>query len=445
MTATLMPTPDSRNLIQELVAPTDKIVKILGIFTVLIVISFLLWGAFVPIASGVVARGTVGVENRRKTIQHLDGGIVRQIFVREGSYVHAGDLLFRLDDTEAKLTVSILQGQVDSLRAEQAARNAELVGTDKIIFPPDLLSRAQEPGVAAVVKAQRMAFAARRDNLSGRKAQLQKQLIQLDREIAGNSAQAASRTEQIVLLDSEIHDVEGLLKKGLTTRTRLLALQRSASQSRGERGSLDSEIAKLKTQQAEVSIESMQLERQSNADASDILRQIESQLVAGLDRLEAAKSALNRTQIRSPVSGTVVGLNVNTLGAVIRPGEVLVDVVPSAKRLVVTAKVDPKDANAIYVGQMVNVRLDGAGLRYAPVIQGKVERFSADSLIDQRSGGSYFEITVRIPGREIAHVPNELLRPGVPADILVRTGHRTAFEYLLAPLINATFSAMRER
>jgi HlyD family type I secretion membrane fusion protein len=389
--------------------------------------------------------GQVSVQNRRSTIQHLDGGIIRQIRVREGVRVKAGDVLVRLDDVNARLAVSVLQGQVDALRAEQAARHAELTSATEIRFPADLLARDDIPEVATILKAQRTAFAARRANVIGRKSQLQEQLAQLNKEISGTRAQSQSRREQIALLDSEIRDVEGLLDKGLTTRTRLLALQRAAAQSRGDRGALDSQVAKLKAQQTEVAIASMQVERQIQADASDVLRQVEAQLVEVLEKLSAAKTALARTEVHAPISGTIVGLAVTTIGGVIRSGEPLMDIVPTADKLVINAKIEPKDANAVRTGQTVSVRFDGAGTREAPVVQGTVEKVSADSLTDQRSGVSYFELVVLVHEQNLRNVPKNLVRPGLPAEVLVQTGQRTAFGYLFAPITRAGFSAMRER
>lgn len=436
---------DKAALASELVVSTDGMSRTLGIAIAIAIALFLLWGAVVPIASGVVAAGHIGIENRRKTVQHLDGGIIRQIRVHDGDHVKAGEVLVRMDDVEARLAVSILQGQVDALRAEQAARQAELIGASEIRFPVDLLARQKDAGVATIIKTQRIAFVARRANMMGRKSQLEQQLAQLNKEISGNRAQSRSRTEQIDLFDSEIGDVSGLLGKGLTTRTRLLALQRAAAQSRGDRGALDSEVAKLKAQQSEISIASMQIERQSQTDASDVLRQVEAQLVQMLDKLAAAKAVLARTEVRAPVSGTVVGLALTTIGGVIRPGESLMDIVPSVDQLVVNAKIEPKDANAVNIGQRVSVRFDGAGTREAPVVRGRVEQVSADSLTDQRSGANYFELVVVVPEQNLHNVPKDLVRPGLPADVLVETGRRTAFGYLFAPISRARFSAMRER
>ena len=443
--STLSPADEKARLAAELAAPSDKLSRQLGRLCAGAVAVCLLWSAAVPISSGVVASGAIGVENRRKTVQHLDGGIIKELRVHEGSRVKAGDILIRLDDTEARLAVSVLQGQADTLRAEQAARQAELAGVAHVAFPQDLLDRQSDPDVAAIIRAQKAAFDARRSNVVGRKSQLGEQLVQLNKEIAGNRAQSESRSDQIELFESEIKDVEGLFQKGLTTRPRLLALQRAAAQSRGERGSLDSEVAKLKARQSEVEIATMQVERESNSNAADVLRQVQSELVQVIDKLAAAKAALARTEVRAPVSGTVVGLSVTTVGGVIRPGEGLMDIVPQSRHLVVNAKVLPKDADSIHFGQHVKVRFNGGGARYAPVVEGTVQKISADSLTDQRSGVSYFEMAVMVPESELKSFPTHLLRPGLPADLLVRTGSHTTLGYLFDPLSKASFAAMREK
>jgi HlyD family type I secretion membrane fusion protein len=400
--------------------------------------------AFVPIDSGAVAPGVEQVENKRKTVQHLDGGIIRAIHVREGSAVKAGQPLITLDDTNARLNVSVYQAQSDALRAEQAALEAQLMAAPDIRFPPDLLQRAHDPLVASILRSQRMAFGARRDNVSGRKAQLGEQIGQLNDEMSGNGAGAAARSEQIALLDSEIDDLQKLYEKGFATKSRLLALKRAAAQLRGERASIQADSAKLRTKQSEVRILSFQAERDSAADAANALRTIQSQLAEVQDKLAAAKQVLARTDIRAPVSGTVVGLRPTTVGGVIERGEALMDVVPDAGRLVVVARVAPHDADRLQVGQSARVRFDASGARNAPVLEGTVQKFSADALTDSKTGALYFEAEVTVPEKETNKIPAELLRPGVPATVMVKTGSRTILGYLFAPILRARFNAMRE-
>jgi HlyD family secretion protein/epimerase transport system membrane fusion protein len=363
--------------------------------------------------------------------------------VREGSVVKAGQSLITLDDTNARTTVSVYQAQSDALRAEQATLEAQLLGKSQIDFPADLLQRVSDPLVASILRSQRAAFNARREDLSGKKAQLSQQISQLSDEISGDSAGASARAEQIALLDDEISDVSELFKKGYATKTRLLALQRAAAELRGEKAGLSADSAKLRGKQSEVRIVSMQADQDSATEAANALRGIQSQLAEIEDKLLAAKQVLARTEIRAPVSGVVVGLRPTTIGGVIRPSEPLMDVVPEGGNLVVSAKVTPRDVDNLHVGEKAEVRFDGSGARDAPVVEGTLQKLSADALTDSH-GGLYFEAEVGVPEASKRALPPELLRPGVPATVLIKTGRRTLLAYLFEPILRARFNAVRE-
>jgi HlyD family type I secretion membrane fusion protein len=397
----------------------------------------------VPIDSGAMAPGMNQVENKRKTVQHLDGGIIRAIHVRDGSVVKAGQPIIILDDTNARMNVSVFQSQSDALRAERATLEAQLLGRGQIEFPADLLRRENDPLVASILRSQRAAFAARRDEVNGKKAQLSEQITQINNEIAGESAGATARAEQIKLLDAEIADVSKLLEKGYATKPRLLALQRAAAALRGEKSGIYADSAKLRARQSEVRLVSIQTEQDSATQAANALRTLQSELAQVEEKLLAAKQVLARTQIRAPVSGVVVGMRPTTIGGVIRPSEPLMDVVPNNGNLVIAARVSPRDVDSLHVGQKAVVRFDGSGARDAPVVEGTLQKLSADALSDQR-GGSYFEAEVGVPESAKRALPPELLRPGVPATVLIKTGRRTLMGYLFAPIMRARFNAIRE-
>ena len=434
-----------RQLAQELAGSSDRLGRRLGRIGAGATAALIAIAAIVPIDSGAMAPGVNQVENKRKTVQHLDGGIIKAIHVRDGTAVKAGQPLITLDDSNARLNVSVYQSQADALRAEQAALQAQLLGKSAVEFPPDLLARMNEPVVASIIHSQEAAFAARRANVVGRQAQLAEQVGQLNDQIGGDAASAQARTEQIKLLDGEISDLETLYAKGFATKSRLLALQRAAAQLRGERSSLHAETAKLRGQQSEVRILALQAARDSAAEAANALRTIEGDLAGVQDKLEAAKQVLARTEIRAPVSGTVVGLRPTTVGGVIQPSEALLDVVPNGGRLVVVARISPRDADNLEVGQTARVRFDASGARDAPVVEGKVQKFSADALTDAKTGATYFEAEVGVGEKEKRSLPSELLRPGVPATVMIKTGERTVLGYLFAPILRARFNALREK
>jgi HlyD family type I secretion membrane fusion protein len=437
---------DARSdLARQLSGTSDQLGRKLARIGGAAVAIFIAIAALVPIDSGSIAPGTNQVENKRKTVQHLDGGIIRAIHVREGSVVKAGQPLITLDDTSARLNVSVYQSQDDALRAERAALEAQLLGRSDVEFPADLVARESDPVVGSIIRAQRAAFAARRDNVAGRKAQLGEEIGQLGDEMAGNGAGSNARSEQIALLEDEISGLETLYKKGFATKARLLALKRAAAQLRGERAALGSDSAKLRTKEAEVRILQLQADREAQSEAANALRTIEGQLAEVEDKLAAAKQVLERTQIRAPVSGTVVGMRPTTIGGVIGRGEPLMDVVPNAGRLVVVARVSPRDADRLHVGESATVRFDASGVRNAPVVNGTVQKFSADALSDARSGALYFEAEVAVPEQEKRKLPVELLKPGVPATVLIKTGSRTLLGYLSAPILRARFQALREQ
>ena len=431
------------DLALQLSGSSDRIRRRLGWVAGVAMAIVLGIATLVPIDSGAMAPGMNQVENKRKTVQHPDGGIIRSIHVREGSVVKAGQPLITLDATNARVTVSVFQSQSDALRAERATLEAQLLGRGQIEFPADLLQRASDPLVASILRSQRAAFAARRDEVNGKKAQLSEQIVQIDQEIAGESAGASARAEQIRLLDAEIADVTELLKKGYATKPRLLALQRAAAALRGEKAGIYADSAKLRTRQSEVRLVSMQAEQDSATQAANALRSIQSELAQVEEKLLAAKQVLARTEIRSPVSGIVVGMRPTTIGGVIRPSEPLMDVVPGGGNLVVAARVSPHDVDTLHVGQKAVVRFDGSGARDAPVVEGTLQKLSADALSDQR-GASYFEAEVAVPESAKRKLPPDLLRPGVPATVMIRTGQRTMLAYLFAPILRARFNAMRE-
>lgn len=414
----------------------------IGVATIAVLFAI---AAVVPIDSGSVAPGMNQVENKRKTVQHLDGGIIRAIHVREGSLVKAGQTLISLDDTNARLNFSVYQAQDDALRAEQAALQAQLLGKSDVAFPADLVARENDPVVGSIIRAQRAAFVARRDNVEGRKAQLREEIGQIDQEKTGNAAGSNARTEQIGMLDDEIGGLQSLYEKGYATKARLLAMKRAAAQLRGERASLEADSAKLRTKQSEVRILELQADRQAQSEAANALRTIQSQLAEVEDKLVAAKQVLDRTQIRAPVSGIVVGMRPTTIGGVIGRGEPLMDVVPNAGRLVIVARVPPREADKLHVGEPATVRFDGSEARDAPVVKGTLAKFSADALSDPRTGSLYFEAEIIVPEQEKRHLPAELIKPGVPATVLIKTGSRTLLGYLFAPILRARFLALREQ
>ena len=442
--------PDSiraerRRTIDQLTAPARRSVRFSGWIAFLLFALLIAGGTLAPIMSGVVSVGQLAVEGDRKLVQHASGGIVSEILVSEGDVVQAGDIVMRLNKVQAGAALGAVSAQIDNLRAEEAVRMAEVAGRKDVAFSQDLIAREQEPGVAAILNAQLGAFKARRDLAASEKRQLTEQLQQIAQSTASAEAEIRSTEEQIASLEVELQDLQTLLDKGLTQRPRVLAMERELSVARGRLQSLKADVSRLEAQAAETRTRRDQIDISRRAEASDELRTLRAEITELLDRQVAASDTFERTEVRAPTAGVVMALSVTTAGGVIEAGQPLMEIVPQSDALIVKARVAPKDADNVYAGLPAIVRFDISGGRAAPRVRGRVTTVSADALTDRRTGEAYFEARIAIPADEAEKVPDELIAPGLPAEILIETGSQTALDYLLAPIERTTFRAMRDK
>jgi len=402
------------------------------------------WAALAPLSSATVAEGVIRVETHRKTVQHLEGGIVREILVNEGDKVTAGQILMRLDKTQSGTTVSVLQDQQDALLALQARLEAERDGLDAIQFPPELLARQSDPKVATVVGGQQKIFDTRRQSLRAQLGILSQRVEQLGSEIAGHKAQLVSANEQIQLTQEEIATVTDLLNRGLERKPRLLALQRQQSYLEGSRGEQLGAIAKAQQEIGEAKLQSADLLDKRSSEIALELRDTQSRLLENRQKLGAAVDVDNRMEVVAPVSGQVVDLKVHTLGGVVRPGDALLDIVPQSDELVVEARVRPVDIDAVHAGQSAQVALTAYKQRPTPRLDGRLATVSADALIDESRHISYYSAEIHIDSSELAKLNGVQLYPGMPAEVMIVTGERTLLQYFIQPVIDSFHRAFRE-
>lgn len=414
---------------------------ILGVF----VFGALLWGAVVPLDSAIVAHGEVVVKTHRKTIQHLEGGIVREIRVAEGQNVKAGQILIVLDDTQTQATLSVLRASIDTLTAQEARLTAERDRKDKVEFPPELLARASDPTVAEAIRGEQEAFASRKAALGQQVSVLGQRSGENGRMIAGLRSQQAAVEHQKELLEQEVASVDGLYKQGLSTLPRLLSLQRQVADLTGQAGQLSEKIAQVNLSSGENTIQISRVRQEQLSQIVQDLRDVQTKKYQALDRLHAAEDMLKHSKLMSPVTGTVVSLQAHTVGAVIKPGETVMEIVPKDDRLDVEAQIRPDDADELYPGMDARVNFSAYKQRSLPLITGKVETISADRLIDQRSGQSYFSIIVSVDAGQLKDYPDARLMPGLPVEVEVATGSRTALQYLFSPITRAMRHGMREK
>ncbi|GLQ07935.1 HlyD family type I secretion periplasmic adaptor subunit [Sneathiella chinensis] len=406
---------------------------------------FLGWAAFAPLGSAAIARGTVSVEGNRKTVQHLEGGIVGEILVKDGDFVNKGQVLIKLDETQARASLAILSGRKTVALAEQARLIAERDRADKITFDPWLLERQDEPNVREAMLGQQNIFEARRLAYEGQITILEQKIAQLDEEVIGLEGQIASAEEQLALIQDELKDVEELVRKQLAKRTRLRSLQRTAAELTGVKGQSIAKIAQTKQAIGEIRLQITELGNSVLNEAVAQLRDVQSLLFDLSEQERSALDILNRTEVRAPNSGLVVNLQVYTTGGVIQPGSALLDIVPVDEKLVVGAEVNPTDIESVHIGAKAQIRFPAFSQRSTKPVDGTVVSVSADSLLNERTGTYYYQAQVEIESLEGSNISLEQLRPGMQADVMIATGERTALDYFLDPILASFSRGMTEQ
>ncbi|MEJ1970059.1 MAG: HlyD family type I secretion periplasmic adaptor subunit [Rhizomicrobium sp.] len=412
---------------------------------VLFVFGFLGWAALAPLNSALMAPGVIVVESHRKAIQHLEGGIVREIHVTEGQLVGAGQLLIRLDDAQARSNLDMLSGEADALSAQEARLTAERDGKDHIDFPKELTARNSDPHVADAMRGELSTFDTRRQTLSKEIDILTQRNQQNDRIVSGLRFEQTSIEQQMALIDQETTSVQALYAKGLSTLPRLLALQRQAADLGGQRGQIVEKIAQTQLSSGENQLQIMNLKNQQLSDVVKDLREVQTKRFDLMDRMQAARDILGRLAITAPVTGKVVELTVHTRGAVIKPGETVMEIVPQKDALEVEAHVRPEDANSVYAGMTARVNLSAYQQRRLPMISGMVTNISADRITDQRTGQAYFNVQLTVDRTPLKDYPDARLIPGAPVEVAIDTGTRTALDYFVEPITDVFRRGMRER
>ncbi|MEP4380470.1 MAG: HlyD family type I secretion periplasmic adaptor subunit [Alphaproteobacteria bacterium] len=418
---------------------------LIGSVIILIFFGFFgFWAFLAPLDSAAIAIGTVGVEGNRRTIQHLEGGIVKEIVVRNGDKVKAGQVLIRLDETQPRAQLQLITGQRNAALALAARLRAERDGSETVTFPEILTSQGNDPSVQETMQGQIGIFEARRNSIEGQRRILRQRIGQFREEIEGLRAQIRSADEQLVLINGEVADLQTLFDKGLTPKSRLLSLQRRAAEIEGERGQNRAAIARARQSIGESEIRIVELRTEQVNEVVAELREVESQLLDLAERFRAADDVLDRVEIVSPIDGFAVDLQVFTSGGVIRPGDRLLDVVPDSEKLVIEARVTPTDIDIVRAGLDAQVRLSAFNQRVTPTVDGTVTWVSADRLTDSNSGEEYYTARIDLKDQNDPRLNGLTLQPGMPAEVLIRTGERTLIQYLVSPVEQSISRSLRE-
>jgi HlyD family secretion protein len=403
------------------------------------------WAASTEFAGAVIAQGQIVVDSNVKKVQHLTGGIVKELRVRDGDHVDAGDILVRLDDTQTRANLAIIVKGLDELLARQAREEAEIYGADTIDFPTSLLDRVKDPDVAKAVNGERRQFEIRRTARDGQKSQLKERITQLHEEITGYTAQISSKDNQIEWIKKELVGVNDLWQKNLVPYTRVTALEREKERLEGERGQLVATIAQAKGRISEIGLQILQVDQDMRSEVGKDLADIRGKVAELVEKRVAAEDQLERVDIRAPQSGMVHQLTVHTVGGVIGQGEVIMLIVPLADALDVEAKIQPQDIDQLHLGQDAVVRFTAFNQRTTPELNGEVTRISADVTEDQKSGTRYYTIRIKVPPKELARLDGLKIVPGMPVEAFIQTRPRTVISYLVRPFHDQIMRTFREK
>ncbi len=403
------------------------------------------WAAYAPLNGAVVAPAVVKVEGNRKTIQHLDGGIVKELLIKEGDRVTIGQSLIILEDTQARAAVDVLSQQSYALRAQEARLLAERDGYKSIAFPDELSSQRDDPAVGKVLQTETRQFEIRRTSLDGQVSVLKQRIAQLQEQIAGAEAQQTAVRESLAIVAAELKDQNFLLDKGLTQRPRVLELERTASGLRGQLGDLVGAVAKVRQAIGEMELQIIQTRNVWTTEVAKDLREAEAKLAEVTPRLQAARDVLDRTNMRSPYAGYVVDLSVFSVGGVIQRGDKVMDIVPSQNGLVTEANINVDDIHDIHPGMRAELHFTAYKQRVIPVIHGDVIDVSADRLTDKRTGVPYYTALVRVDDQELAASNEVQLYPGMGVTVMIPTKERTALDYLIGPIAASFDQSFRQK
>jgi HlyD family secretion protein len=407
---------------------------------------FATWAAFTKISGAVVASGRIELEQNRQVVQHPDGGPIRDILVAEGMPVAAGQLLIRLDGAALSSELALLEAELFDVMARRGRNEAELDGLEEPVFDPLLLSAAhRDPAIASLVEGQRQWMAARRDAAQLQADQLELRVQQIARQIEGLTAQREAVEIQQDLITQELANQRILLDRGLAQASRILDLQRELAALTGVIGAVDAQRAEAESRVAQIRLELLQLRDGRREEAITRLRDLQPRELDMQEKRRALLERLNRLEVRAPVAGIIHGLQVHSKGAVLRPADPILSIVPQDQPLIVAAQIDPLHVGSVFPGQEVTLRFPALQTEDIPDLVGKVAHISADAFADPTSGRFFYRAAIVPDASGTEGLPKgPLLLPGMPVDAFLHTGDRTVLQYLLKPLADGVNLALRE-
>lgn len=414
---------------------SDRGIRRFGLTVVFITFGvFGTWATFAPLSSAVHGTGVVTVQNYRKTVQHLEGGIVKELHARDGDLVKKGDPLIVLDESQLSAEYESTRNQLIVARYKEARLRAERDGLDSM--PPVTMEGTDSDRAREALAGEQQVFKARHDSLLGEISVNRERIQQMQQQIAGLNDMIRTKAGLNKSYSGEIKQLKELLTEGFVDNQRLLEQERKLDMLKTDVADHQSNISKTKLQIGETELQIMQLKKKFDADVAKELSDVQAQVFDLQEKEAALRDRLSRVVIRAPESGMVLDMKVHTIGGVVSAATPLLDIVPAQSELVVEAKVDTRDIDRLELGKTADVRFSAFNQATTPVIEGKLTRISADSLADERSGDQYYLVRVKVTEDGMKKLANRKLQPGMPAEVLINAGDRTMLQYLLKPARN---------
>ena len=405
---------------------------------------FLLWAALAPLDEGVPTSGMVAIDTKRKAVQHLSGGIVKAVYVKEGQFVNSGDPVVEIDSSVAQSNFESVRLRYYTLRATEYRLLAEQLGRETINFHPDLLAMKDDPQVAEVIANQEGLFVSRRNAQQAELQAMAESATGLEASVAGYLGLMEARRSQLALLKEESQGITDLVKDGYAPKNNLLDIQRRIAETLGAIADLQGNIERSRSSLAETKLRITQRRQEYRKEIDQELADVRSQVEGEGERLQAYKSDLARTVIRAPASGQVVGLIAQTVGGVISPGQKIMDIVPGNETLLLETQIPPHLIDRVQPGFETDVRFSSFAHSPSLVVPGEVLSISNDLLTNEQTGAHYYLARVSVTAEGMKKLGKRQLQAGMPVEVVVITGERSMLTYLLHPLLKRIAFSMKE-
>ncbi|MBJ7551520.1 HlyD family type I secretion periplasmic adaptor subunit [Marinomonas ostreistagni] len=416
-------------------------------FLLLTLGTFTAWGTLAPLSSALIAPGEVMVDSYRKTIQHFEGGIVQEIFVRNGDLVEKGEPLIQLENAQFQAQLENSFTRLQIFKAELERLTAEQSFSESVTFSDELLEAAKtDKDIANALKQQNALLSARMSAYKQESEALQTRLEQTDAQVQGINAQISGLEKQLALLAEEEEAYTTLYNEGLGDNKRARELNRSIISTQNEINSSQAEVARLKIQNTETQLQIATRKQDYLKDVGERLKQTQGNYFDILEKYQVAKDRVERSVIRAPEDGTIVDMKIHTIGSVANPGQPLLDLVPSDDNFVVESKVSPRDINDLYIGQKADIRFSAFDARTTKVIEGKVINVSADRLLEQQDQAPYYLARIQVTEHGRSNMSEDMkLKAGMPAEVMIQRGERSLFNYLFKPVEDSFARSLKEK